>query len=32
MQNRNVSSFFFTKHTGEAYEEVDGSITPVANI
>ena len=25
-------TFFFTKHTGEAHEETDGSITPVANI
>jgi len=32
MQNRNVPSFFFIKHTGEAHEELDGSITPVANI
>jgi len=32
MPNRNVPSFFFTKHTGEAHEEIDGSITPVANI
>ena len=32
MQNLKVSSFFLTRQTGEAQEELDGSITPVASI